>query len=57
MFANKDIEQQNFWLHPKLMLPQSIYTCVLVVIILVGTNKGKYCEIEVHFAKQDVTFG
>jgi hypothetical protein len=36
------------------MLPQHIYASNFVVITLVCPNQGKYYEIEVQFAKQDV---
>jgi hypothetical protein len=47
MFADEDIEPQNFW--------ATTYLCKHFCRNCIGwPNQGKYYEIEMHSAKQDV---
>jgi hypothetical protein len=55
MFADEYIKPQNFW-----ALFTSHVTATYLLIQFCSnyfglSNQGKYYEIEVHFAKQDVT--
>jgi hypothetical protein len=46
MFANEDIEPQNFWAYPKVMLPQPFNACIFVVIALVGPTKESIMKLK-----------
>jgi hypothetical protein len=46
MFADEDVEPQNFGLHPKVMLPQHIYACNFVVITLVGQTEVSIMKLK-----------
>ncbi len=43
MFADENIEPQNFGLHPKVMLP---HACIFVVITLVGPTKVSIMKLK-----------
>jgi hypothetical protein len=52
--ANEDIEPQNFWASSKSHVATT-YLCMQFCSYYIGlSNQGKYYEIEVQFAKQDV---
>jgi hypothetical protein len=52
--ANEDIELQNFWASSK-SYGATTKLCIQFCSIYIGlSNQGKYYEIEVQFAKQDV---
>ena len=54
MFADEDIEPQNFWASSKSHVATK-YLCMQFCSNYIGlSNQGKYYEIEVQFAKQDV---
>jgi hypothetical protein len=54
MFVDEDIELQNFWASSKSHVATT-YLCIHFCSNYIGwSNQGKYYEIEVHFAKQDV---
>jgi hypothetical protein len=46
MFADEDIELQNFWASSKIMLPQHIYACNFVVITLVGPTNVSIMKLK-----------
>ncbi len=51
---NEDIEPQNFWASSKSHVATT-YLCMKFRSNYISlSNQGKYCEIEVQFAKQDV---
>jgi hypothetical protein len=55
MFANEDIKQQNFWASTKSHVATTHLSMHFCSIHYIGWSiQGKYYEIEVHFAKQDV---
>jgi hypothetical protein len=43
-----------FELHPEVKLQQPIHACIFVENYFGWSNQGKYYEIEMHCAKQDV---
>jgi hypothetical protein len=52
--ANEDFEPQNFWASSKSHVATT-YLCMQFCSNHIGlSNQGKYYEIEVKFAKQDV---
>ncbi len=52
--ADEDIEPQNFWASSKSHVATT-YFCIQFCSNYIGlSNQGKYYEIEVQFAKQDV---
>jgi hypothetical protein len=52
--ANEDIEQQNFWASSGGHVATT-YLCMQFCGNYIGlSNQGKYYEIEMQFAKQDV---
>jgi hypothetical protein len=52
--ANEDSEPQNFWASFKSNVATT-YLCMQFCINFIRlSNQGKYYEIEVQFAKQDV---
>ncbi len=54
MFANEDIEPQNFWASSKSHVATT-FLCMHFCSDYIGwSNQGKYYEIETHYAKQDV---
>ncbi len=54
MFADEDIKLQNFRASSKSKV-DTTYLCMHFCSNYIGwSNQGKYYEIEVHFAKQDV---
>jgi hypothetical protein len=54
MFANEDIEPQNFWSSSKSHVATT-FLCMHFCRIYIGwSNQGKYYEIEMHCDKQDV---
>jgi hypothetical protein len=54
MFADEDIEPQNFWASSKSHVATT-YLCIhLCSNNIDWPDQGKYYEIEKHFAKQDV---
>jgi hypothetical protein len=54
MFADEDIEPQNFWASSKSHVATT-FLCMHFCSNYIGwSNQGKYYEIEVHFAKKDV---
>jgi hypothetical protein len=54
MFAVEDIKPQNFWASSKSHVATT-YFCMHFCSNCIGwSNQGKYYEIEVYFAKQDV---
>ncbi len=54
MFADEDIELQNFWASSKSHV-STTYLCMHFCSNYIGwSNQGKYYEIEIHCAKQDV---
>jgi hypothetical protein len=48
MFADEDIEPQNFWALSK------SHVATTFLCMHFWSNQGKYYEIETHYAKQDV---
>jgi hypothetical protein len=54
MFANDDIEPQNFWASSKSHVATT-YLCMQFCTNYIGwSNQGKYYEIEMHCGKQNV---
>ncbi len=54
MFADEDIEPQNFWASSKSHVATT-FLCMHFCSNYIGwSNQGKYYEIETHYAKQDV---
>jgi hypothetical protein len=54
MFADEDIEPQNFWASSKSHV-STTYLCMHICCNYIGwSNQGKYYEIEMYCAKQDV---
>ncbi len=54
MFADEDIEPQNFWASSKRHVATT-FLCMHFCSNYNGwSNQGKYYEIETHYAKQDV---
>jgi hypothetical protein len=54
MFADEDIEPQNFWASSKSQVATT-YLCMHFCSNCIGwSNQGKYYEIEMHCAKQNV---
>jgi len=53
MFADEAIKPQNFWASSKSHVATT-YLCIKLCSSIGWSNQGKYYEIEVHFAKQDV---
>jgi hypothetical protein len=54
MFADEDIEQQNFWASSKSHVVTTHLSMHFCSNYIGWSNQGKFYEIEVHFAKQDV---
>jgi hypothetical protein len=54
MFANEDIKPQNFWASSKGHVATAYLCMHFCCNYIVWSNQGKYYEIEVHFARQDV---
>ncbi len=53
-FADEDIEMQNFGASSKSQV-DTTYLCIHFCSSYIGwSNQGKYYEIEMHCAKQDV---
>ena len=46
MFADEDIEPQNFWASSKSHVPQPFYACIFVVITLVGPTKVSIMKLK-----------
>jgi hypothetical protein len=54
MFADEDIKLQNFWASSKSHVATK-YLCMQFCSNYIGwSNQGKYYEIEMHCAKQNV---
>jgi hypothetical protein len=54
MFSDEEIELQNFWASSKSHVATT-YICKHFCSNYIGwSNQGKYYEIEMHCAKQDV---
>ncbi len=54
MFGSEDIKPQNFWASSKSHVATT-YLCMHFFSNFIGwSNQGKYYEIEMHCAKQDV---
>ncbi len=54
MFADEDIEPQNFWALSKSHVATT-YLCMYFCSNYIGwSNQGKYYEIEMQWAKQNV---
>ena len=54
MFADEDIEHQNFWASSKSHVATT-FLCMHFCSNYIGwSNQSKYNEIETHYAKQDV---
>ncbi len=54
MFADEGIELQNFWASSKSQV-STTYLCMRFCSNYIGCyNQGKYYEIEMHCAKQDM---
>jgi len=54
MFANEDIKPQNFWASFESHV-ETIYLCMTFFSnFICWSIQGKYYEIEMHCAKQDV---
>jgi hypothetical protein len=54
MFADEDIEPQNFWASSKSHVATT-FLCMHFCSNYIGwSNQGKYFEIETHYARQDV---
>jgi hypothetical protein len=54
MFADEDIKLQNFWASSQSHVATT-YLCMLFCSNYIGlSNQGKYYEIEMHCAKQNV---
>ncbi len=54
MFADEDIKLQNFWASSKSHVATTYLFMQFCSNYIGLSNQGKYYEIEVHFAKQDV---
>jgi hypothetical protein len=50
-FADEDIELQNFWASSKSQVATTLHFCNNYIV---WYNQGKYFEIEIHCAKQDI---
>ncbi len=53
-FADENIELQNFWASFKSQVATAILCMHFCSIYIGWSNQGKYYEIEMHCAKQDV---
>jgi hypothetical protein len=54
MFADEDIKLQNFWASSKSQVDTTNLCMHFCSNYLGWSNQGKYYEIEMHCAKQDV---
>jgi hypothetical protein len=54
MFADEDIKPQNFWASSKSHVATTYLFMQFCSNYIGLSNQGKYYEIEVHFANQDV---
>jgi hypothetical protein len=54
MFADEDLKLQNFWASSKSHVVTTYLFMHFCSNYIGWFNQGKYCKIEVHFAKQDV---
>jgi hypothetical protein len=54
MFADEDIELKYFWASSKRHVATTYLFMQFCSNFIGLSNQGKYYEIEVHFAKQDV---
>jgi hypothetical protein len=53
-FADENIELRNFWASCKSQVARA-YLCIHFCSNYIGwSNQGKYYEIEIHYAKQNV---
>ncbi len=54
MFADEDIEPQNFWASSKSHVATTFLCMHFCSNYISWSNQGKNYEIETHYAKQDV---
>jgi hypothetical protein len=54
MFADEDIELQNVWASSKSQVATTYLCMHFCSNYICWSNQGKYYEIEIHRAKQDV---